>query len=462
MMKEGLRRVFAIASLTIKAAFRFRLAATLAIAVFGVVLLLPFFVKHDGTARMFAQVLLTYSLYSAICALGAATLWLGCGLHATDMEPGQLQLLAVKPACRWQIFMGRWLGIMTLNAALLIGVAASTYGIVSWRARTLAPEQQAVLKREILISRSSLRERAPNLEADVEVIIGRRFQEGSLDGVDLEMARREILDSVRARHETLPPNYKRAWDIDFAGRAAALGSQELQVRVRFQSARQDDDSLNKLVWIVGDPGSGRFWRQTTDLAAGIFHEFTVPGSFVGGDGKLHIECENRSGATLLFRLEDGLEVLFREGGFLANYARALVVILCWLALLSALTLTVSSFLSFGIAALFSLTLIVIGLSGDTFGQALAEGAALGRDDTGAAIRTSADSVILPIYRGARFLISPIDRFSPIESLSEGRLITWGQTGLAVFQIVFLAGGIVAAIGVVVFARRELAREIAQA
>ena len=50
----------------------------------------------------------------------------------------------------------------------------------------------------------------------------------------------------------------------------------------------------------------------------------------------------------------------------------------------------------------------------------------------------------------------MENFSPIDSLSTGRAITWGELGLAFGQIVLLLGGFFALAGIVLFHRRELA------
>jgi len=47
-------------------------------------------------------------------------------------------------------------------------------------------------------------------------------------------------------------------------------------------------------------------------------------------------------------------------------------------------------------------------------------------------------------------------FSPVDSLSSGRAITWGELGAAFFQICILLSGFLALIGILIFNRRELA------
>src|SRR6476661_943652 len=127
-----MQRLFAIAKLTWKAAFRFRLfwvmTGLLLICVIG----LPLLIKDDGTARGFTQILLTYTLSIITTLLGFSTLWLACGTLARDIEECQMQMVAVKPIARWRVWVGKWLGIMTLNAVLLAISGLGVYVLLQW------------------------------------------------------------------------------------------------------------------------------------------------------------------------------------------------------------------------------------------------------------------------------------------------------------------------------------------
>src|SRR2546423_7263986 len=138
-----MQRSLAVAWLTWKAAFRFRLFLVLVVLLLGAVVGLPLLLKDDGTARGFTQILITYTLSTIAALLGLSTLWLGCGTLARDIEEGQLQMVAVKPIPRWQIWLGKWMGIMFLNAMLLAISGASIYGLLQWRATKLPPSEQA-------------------------------------------------------------------------------------------------------------------------------------------------------------------------------------------------------------------------------------------------------------------------------------------------------------------------------
>src|SRR6185369_2740840 len=163
-----MRRVLAIARLTWKAAFRFRLFLAIAGLLLASVIALPILIKDDGTARGFTQILLTYTLTVITALLGLSTLWLSCGTLARDIEECQMQMVAVKPVARWQIWLGKWLGIISLNAALLAISGLSVYFLLQWRATKLPASEQAVLRNEVLVARGSAREKSFNQEIDAE------------------------------------------------------------------------------------------------------------------------------------------------------------------------------------------------------------------------------------------------------------------------------------------------------
>src|SRR5438876_11638879 len=152
-----MKRLLAIAKLTLKAAFRYRLVQILIVLLLGAVVGLPAIIKHDGTAQGFTQILLTYTLGAITTLLGFATLWLACGTLARDVEECQMQMVAVKPIARWEIWLGKWTGIMLLNLLLLGASGAAVYSLMQWRARQLPPEAQRKLRSEVLVARGSLK-----------------------------------------------------------------------------------------------------------------------------------------------------------------------------------------------------------------------------------------------------------------------------------------------------------------
>jgi ABC-type transport system involved in multi-copper enzyme maturation permease subunit len=455
-----MQRLLAIAWLTWKAALRFRLFLVIAVLLLVTVVALPMLIKDDGTARGFTQILLTYTLGIIATLLGMSTLWLACGTLARDIEECQIQVVATKPVARWQIWVGKWLGLMSLNAALLLISGAGVYFLLQWRATKLPAAQQAILRNEVLVARSSARERSFDKEINeqTEKLLLERVQKFPADRADMAEVRRQILEQVKAEFQVVPPGGYRPWEIQFGSAKDSLKDQPLFVRIKFNSAQKSESGTFDALWQIGVPQKTQIYRAgPMSLAPDTFHEFQIPANLIDENGVLTIVFINSNNATLLFPLEDGMEVLYREGGFLLNYARGLGIIFCWMALLCALGLAAASLLSFPVAAFFSLGVLAISLSTGTISNAVEQGTIADYDsEKGTSGSSPADVVVIPVFKATLKLISLVKDFSPVDALSTGRSITWSELARAFLQIVVLMGGIFAVSGVVILNRRELA------
>ncbi|MGB7746937.1 MAG: hypothetical protein WBN75_06595 [Verrucomicrobiia bacterium] len=455
-----MQRLFAITWLTWKAAFRFRLFLVIAVLLLAAVVGLPMVIQDDGTARGFTQILLTYTLSAITGLLGLSTLWLACGTLARDIEECQMQVVATKPIARWQIWLGKWLGIMSLNAALLALSGACVYGLLQWRAVKLPAAEQTVLREQVLVARGSAKE--PGNDADIDAATERvlqgRLKNSPVDKVDVPEVRKQIREQVKADFQLVPPGYSRQWHVDLGFVKNFLKDKPLQLRVKFNSAQRNSSGTFIALWQVGVPETARRWRsEPMSLAPNTFHEFQIPPNLFDDQGVLTIIFVNPNDTSLLFPLADGMEVLYPQGSFTLNFARGLGIIFCWMALLAALGLMAASFLTFPVAAFFSLSVLAIGLSSGTLAEAVESGTVTaGNGETGVMGHTAADTVLIPLFKGFLTIINLVKNFSPIDSLSSGRSISWTDLGLAFAQIVLLLGGILSVIGIGLFNRRELA------
>lgn len=456
------RGLLAVALLTLKAAFRYRLVVALLGVLVLAVFALPLAIKHDGTATGFTQILLTYTLSAITALLGFATLWLACGTLARDIDDFAMTLVAVKPVPRWQIWLGKWSGIMLLNAGLVALAGAVVYGLLQIRAGQLPPAQRAKLQNEVLVARASARVPVPNLEPEVERLFAKRRRESSVSEMDPAFVRSQIRETLKARLQAVGPGQLRAvpWVFDLGPDAAGrLKDRPLYLRVRFFTPEYaSPEAVFNHGWEIGDPANAAPLRFRNSFGPETPTEFEIPSSQLTADGRLTVRYANLNDKTVLFPLEDGIEVLYHEGGFLLNYSRGLGIIVCWLGLLTAVGLFSASFLSFPVASFVSLALLVIGLSSGTLKQVVEQGGLLGLDNETGQVRESSlvNRAAVTVYGSAHWTLQQIGGFSPVGHLSTGRSITWGELARAAAVVVGLAGGSMAAAGILIFNRRELA------
>jgi len=183
---DSMQKILAIAGLTWKAALRFKLFLVIAVLLVLAVVGLPLVIKDDGSAQGFTQIILTYTLSAITALLGLSTLWLSCGTLARDIEECQIQVVATKPIARWQIWLGKWLGLVTLNAALLAISGACVYGTLMYRAGKLPADVQKNLREQILVARGSAKEpdSTADIEAETERIFQNRMKTATVEKVD--------------------------------------------------------------------------------------------------------------------------------------------------------------------------------------------------------------------------------------------------------------------------------------
>ena len=459
-----MNRILAITALTWKAAFRYRLIWVLTGLLLVTVVGLPLIIKDDGTARGLTQILLTYTLSFVTTILSFATLWLACATLARDVEDCQMQMVTVKPIARWQVWVGKWLGIMSLNAALLAGAGVAIFALVQWRSSKLPVEQQQILRAEVLTARVGARERAPNLDAEVENQLQARLAKNPLPAdANLAEVRKQMRDQIKSLNEVIRPGYLRRWNIDLGQAGTVAKGKPLFLRVKFMSSQYSTKPLTyPTFWEIGPAEAPNRLRFTKPLTTATFHEIPLHPSLIDAKGKLTIDCvnpvENRD--ALVFSLEEGLEVLYAESGFALNFLRALLIILLWLGFFAALGLAAASFMTFPVAAFFSLSMLVIGLGSTMISTVVSEGSYLG-GSAGAFAPSVLDKVMLGVFKVLLFLTKLVLDFSPIDALSTGRSVTWVMLGQATAQILLLVTGVLAVFGIAVFNRRELATTLAR-
>ena len=460
-----MQRILAIAWLTWKAALRFKLFLVIAVLLILAVVGLPLVIKDDGTARGFTQIILTYTLSAITALLGLSTLWLSCGTLARDIEECQIQVVATKPIARWQIWLGKWLGLVTLNAVLLAISGGCVFGLLQWRATKLPAAEQKILREQVLVARGSAKEPVNPAEIDAETgrVLQERLKSSPVDKADLQEVNKQIREQVKAALQIVPPGYLRTWKIDLGFAKNHLVGKPLQLRIKFNSAQKSASGTFLAVWQVGVPGKTKLWQsETMSLAPStvgeqVFHEFPIPADLYDADGVLTISVVNPNNTGLLFPIEDGLEVLYPEGSFALNFMRGLAIILCWMALLAALGLMAASYMSFPVASFFAMAMMLVVFSSGSLAESVAFGSvAAGDEESGQPGHSAADLVLIPVFKGILVVVSFASNFSPVDALSTGRSITWGELGRAFAQIVLLLGGIMGAIGITLFSRRELA------
>ena len=140
-----IRRVAAHFVIGLRAPWRSRLVAALLVLLAATVLVLPAHLHSDGTPAGELRMLLTWTLGPAMAVLAAASLWAGCAAISPEVWDKRYASAAVTPARPFEAWLGRWLGIVAIDAALLAAVLLGVGAQVAQHGKRIAHAVQFTL-----------------------------------------------------------------------------------------------------------------------------------------------------------------------------------------------------------------------------------------------------------------------------------------------------------------------------
>jgi len=331
-------------------------------------------------------------------------------------------------------------------------------GSIQYRANQLPPEQKELLRNEVLVGRAVVEMPKIDYKPDVDATYKQMIeQEEGARNAPEDQVKAMILHHLQAEDELVPSGHFRVYNVNLKSVREKLKDQPVFMKLKFFAAKKQKNNVYYLDIIAGPVGSLESRARKIELPGNNVNTINLPPNLLDEDGILRIEIGNHNESDLLIPLEGGLEILYREYGFAGNFFRGMSIIFLWLMLLSAIGLAASSLLSFPVAAFFSMGVLIVGLSGGTLSSTIELGGTGKADhESGAVEQGLLDPILIPIFRALLTVVQLVEKFSPIENLSDGRSITWGELGQAFLQVGVIMCGFFSALGMGFLSRRELA------
>lgn len=456
--------LLAITLQTIRAGFRLRLFHLLLGLALLIGIALPLTIRGDGTATGEIQLTLTYTLGLLNLLISASALWVASTSLSREIEGYQMHLVQNSAATRTRIWLGKWLGVWALHAAVLVIAAAAAAAALHWRMQswTYSAEEREKARNEVLTGRREYRPAPPDYPAFVTAQYERLKAAGQLDPAhNPAYVKGELLRLIKAKSTEVPAGAVRPWR--FTGvepPATADGRIFLRFRHYIGGTSRSSQRLTEGVWAVRDPvdTEGRPRDLAVRMATGSFHEIILTPDLVSKDGLVDVVYINAdaAGSSVMFQEADGPVLLIPATGFYANYTRGILLILLQIAFLAALGVTVSGLFSSPVAMFAAAAYLVIGLLMEAAVDAPA------KDEFGAyQYKDLSEHAMHLVARTAQVLVVSVDDFDATGDLIRGRLIsgeklvqtTGLMLGLRIFPLALL--------GVWVFRRRELGLVVRQ-
>ncbi len=349
-----MRKILSIAILTFRETVRSKLVLALAVVIAVLVGGLPFLLKGDGTPVGIARMTLLYPLGAAFVFLALVAPWTAAASLASDVKGRTLQLVRVKPVRMWQLWCGKWLGLLILYALLLAG---AFLGVAIRLAATgaFAVEEIGIAKRHIRPVLPPLEKQIAEIEANVAA---------SRENGMTPQERRELRATLRHRLPYANASLRAGdtWHWFFIpDRLPAEGEKVwLHLGLHADALSQKQPKAKIMLRAEGTVQGSAFADEITDFSAREI-DLCLPAPAASGTNRLELVIANtaeKDTPQLLVQPRQRLILLLRAGGLGANMMRAYVVLLPLLALLLALGLTSGAFFTLPVAVFATTCLIV--------------------------------------------------------------------------------------------------------
>ncbi len=499
---EGMGRGGAVAATVLRESARSRVALAFVVLLLVMLPLLPLTLDLGAPLRHQVQSLLDRSLSLTFAMVAVMTMAVGCSTIAFDIRDRHIWHLVSKPLGTGRYLLGKWIGVISLNAIVL--VVAGTF-IAAWTGYLrLSPPPNSmdagrdisIVNDEILTTRAERFPDYPRLSEDqirsaVDRIIREepeyvQYAEGVAPRALIRVLREEVVADYhrdQRRAESILNESEDPWQtVHFSGlsEAKALGE---PVRIRFRLLGGSSDEHQRMlvgVAINENLESGMVGafiptvRQHVDLSPdAIRDDGTLDVTFVNlthvpvpigtswrpANLRALLEIPPQREPFAIFWEVEEVEVLYAAGGFVPNYIRSLLVQWVRLAALAAVACFAATFLSFPVACLASLTILV----GAAMGPFLA--VALGFftppplesvEGVGATIAWVIDSFIRVVSMSLVYLLESFGEFSSVDRLIQGRLVSWGMVVRSIIELGLAWCVPLLGVGWVILRKRQLA------
>ncbi|MEI6808134.1 MAG: hypothetical protein WCN95_05380 [bacterium] len=443
------RQLLAIAALTVRSASRSRVfqyvLALVALTVIG----LPVIIRGDGTIDGYARISLDYSLKLLTFVLAATSVWAAVAVSSREIEEKQIHLLVTKPVAHTTIWLGKWFGLLIMNGALLLFAGICVCAVLRWHLRPskLAPDQRQIASEEVFTARRVL---MPD-QSELRKAILKRADELAVTINTGLVTKAYLLDNalrdVLQRENTIQPGASKRWVFNTEERQAG---KPLFVRFILSSPQQLELKPVAVQWRVfrADDEAGTIY--TTNVFAGRPNAFC---SSPPGDNAIivaeFVNIQTNPPATVIFSRDRGVTIMIQAGSFEGNLIRALIMILCELAVLSALGLTMGCIFSMPVAVFAACAVLAaFNLSGVLTTSDIAPIHDINK-------RTYVETITIAKFKMASILFAPIRRYNPVDKVQRSEFISWSMVGEAIAVEALLYSGLFCFLGVFVLKRRQL-------
>jgi len=482
--------VLAVARNVLAEAVRMKISLVFIVMLIFGLAAVPMLLNEGTPLRYRMQAFLQYGTAGAFWVTAVLTILLSAATINFEQRDRIIWQTVTKPVAAWKYLLGKWLGVIALNAALLAVSGSAIFlfaeylrqqpakgeesayvpaGISAGQAVPALSEDRRILHNQVLQARVA-RDIDPPLAKDseqFETMVERYIQQREdteVVGEDLRSPelrpkiREDLYKDYITQHRSIDAG--RSKTFTFSGlEEARERNVPLVLRYKVESGANRPDEFYDMIFVI----DGRLYEKTAALAQTLIID-DIPADAIDDEGRLEVTIVNgghghaRDGSVAIMPNPravtfppGGLELSYSVGGYRMNFVRVVLVLWIKLAFLSMLAIACSTALSFPVACLTAFGAFFAAESAVFLQESLEVYNPFYGEGVGPIILAITEAIggavvwIFGAYAGLK----------PTEKLVAGELVPWASVMLGVL-VLGVWSALLFALGWVVFRSRELA------
>jgi hypothetical protein len=457
-----MKRVLAIARLTFWEGIRMRIVLVFLLILVFIVLRLPFALRGDETLAGRLQTFLSYSLGALSVFMSLATVFLSCSTLTKDIQDRYIHMVITKPVTRFQILLGKWVGVNLLNLLMVLLSGLAIYGFAAFI--KTRPEQflrdRLKIDDTVWLARAAARPVEPDFVGEARRYVDQMIESGRTFDAPTDAVVQQYAQSRKESWKRIEPGGAEVYRFENLTPPESAET-VYQVNFKAQSVPQGVNDNLRITWAILDTETNSpLAIRDTDEQSARRHQFLVRAGIVkNGQAALGVYNPPANGRnSIYFEGDDGLEIFYRVGSFETNFGKALLLILFRLAFLSAAGLFFGTFVSFPVACFCVLTIFMFCLGMPWWQEAIGmnlKNPNIQSDPYGAwgpYIRP----LVVPVMK---LLLPNFVEYDGIGNLIEGTLIPGGLVLRSAAHTLIYGALLLVLPGWLIFRSREIAQTI---
>lgn len=484
----GSAPVFAIARNVLVEATRMKISIVFLVLLVFMLPALPMLLDAGSPLRYRVQSFLQWSTAASFWLIALLSVLLVMSSVCFEQRDKVIWQTMTKPVAAWEYLLGKWLGVVSLAAVLLLTCASGIFLFTEYlRGQTAVgearpyvatgaagiAEDRLILETQVLTARRAVRPEPPvineeQFEANIREYIRReRLTNPSFardprypgdderyDPAVLRKVRDDMRESLMGAYRSIERDRFEAYLFTGIGEARR-SNKPVIFTYRIDAGANRPDEVYRLSFRFGDGAP-----IVQQAALGQKQTIALLPTTVSEDGELFVQIANtdiynglREGEnpeTISFP-KGALEVSYQAASFHANFFRVTVVLWVKLAFLAMVAVLASTFLSFPVACLVTLGTFFAAETTPFLLSSLENYSSV--DDQNQVVLVKV--LIRAISFAVAYLFKIYADLKPIGRLVQGELLSWGEVALGT-AVLSALGAVLYGFAVLIFRRRELA------